>query len=99
MFDADTPNNTIHNLIVTGEAAKKMGFKRLIGTSGNPTVTKLIKRIRKNVPRSFWVTAVGTAESIAVRYLATTQLECAVNDRDRHHLRHISIGLKATRSC
>jgi len=44
MFDADTPNNTIHNLIVTGEAAKKMGFKRLIGTSGNPTVTKLIKR-------------------------------------------------------
>jgi hypothetical protein len=44
MFDADTPNNTINNITVTCEAARKMGFKKLIAPVENDMVKKMSKR-------------------------------------------------------
>jgi hypothetical protein len=44
MFDADTPNNTINNITVTCEAARKMGFKKLVAPVENDMVKKMSKR-------------------------------------------------------
>jgi S-adenosylmethionine synthetase len=44
MFDADTPNNTINNITVTCEAARKMGFKKLVAPVENEMVKKMSKR-------------------------------------------------------
>jgi hypothetical protein len=44
MFDADTPNNTINNMTVACEAARKMGFKKLIAPVENDTVKKMSRR-------------------------------------------------------
>ena len=44
MFDADTPNNTINNITVTCEAARKMGFKKLVAPVENEMVKKMSRR-------------------------------------------------------
>jgi hypothetical protein len=44
MFDADTPNNTINNITQACEAARKMGFKKLVAPVANELVKKMSKR-------------------------------------------------------
>jgi len=44
MFDADTPNNTVNNIAQCFEAARKMGFKKLIGQSDKPIINKMVQR-------------------------------------------------------
>ena len=44
MFDADTPNNTINNIVTATEAARNMGFKKLISNTNKDIIKKMSKR-------------------------------------------------------
>jgi hypothetical protein len=44
MFDADTPNNTIKNIVTATEAARKMGFTKLISHTNKDIIKKMSKR-------------------------------------------------------
>lgn len=44
MFDADTPNNTVRNMATACEAARKMGFKKLVFPATDNVAKKMGKR-------------------------------------------------------
>lgn len=44
MFDADTPNNTVRNMATACEAARKMGFTKLVFPATDNIAKKLGKR-------------------------------------------------------
>ena len=44
VFDADTTNNTVRNLVTACEAARKMGFERLVAPTTDAHMKRLAKR-------------------------------------------------------
>jgi len=44
LFDADTPSNSVNNIVQFGKASQKLGFKKIFGQADSPIVIALIKR-------------------------------------------------------
>jgi hypothetical protein len=44
LFDADTPSNTVNNIVQFGKAAQKLGFRKIFGQADSPIVITLVKR-------------------------------------------------------